>query len=546
MDRSLWLLAKLRFVALVRRWRKNLSGPRGIIMLVITASLLTPYLITVFVSPNAGLKPPQEEIRRYAPLGIFAFTVASLLFSGGEQALYYSPAEVTFLFAGPYRRRQLLAFKLITTVLLCLTSAFFFAGMTKAISAKLASGFLGSFALILFLQLLQMVVGLASSTVGVLAWSRGRRLLVTAVVVVVGLAIASVGGDLGGAGPLEALKKVEGSPVAWVVLTPFRWFVNCFTSERIWPDLALWGSLALLVDGVLLGLVFAFDASYLEAAAAKSARRFSKMQRMGAGGGAVRSSSGRASGRFRFRPPAVPWWGGVGPNFWRQMTGAVGDPGRLAGVVAMISMVPIIMIFVSPRGARQAEPLPYLAMGVIAWLSIILSVLVPYDFRGDIDVMEELKSLPIPPSRLALGQVLTPTLLATLAQSIAMLIVINGLGGDRLVAWAFLAFLLPVNLFFFAVENLLFLWYPSRLVAGQFDVVAVGRQMLFMLAKVLGLGLGAGLAALVGAGVYFATGRQVVPALALAWLTLSASALALIPLVGVAFRNFDVAGDIPA
>ena len=116
------------------------------------------------------------------------------------------------------------------------------------------------------------------------------------------------------------------------------------------------------------------------------------------------------------------------------------------------------------------------------------------------------------------------------------------------VAWAVLAFLLPVNLIFYAIENLLFLWYPSRVVAGQFDVMAIGRQMLFLLAKVARPGAWAsGLAALVGrrrllrwpAGVPAGAGRGLGghgrPA---PW--------RLVPLVGRAFARFDVTRDIPA
>ena len=546
MDRSLWLLMRLRVVALVRRWKKTLSRPKGIIMAVVTALVFVPWFFSIIVSARIDVKPPLEQIRRFAPLGLFAFTIASLLFSAGEQALYYSPAEVSFLFAGPYRKRQLLGYKLFTTVLLCLFSALFFTLMSTMVSPKLISAFVGSFVVILFLQTLQMVVGLAANTLGALAWSRGRRLVLAGLVVVVGLAIVSVGRELGGAGPLAALQRVERSTVAWFVLTPFRWFVLGFTAERVWPDLVLWSSLGLMVDAALLGLIFALDASYLEAASASSAKRFAKLQKMGAGGGSVRMVGGRQTGRFRFRPPDAPWWGGVGPNFWRQMTGALGNPGRLVGVVAMVAATPIIMIAVAPRDGRQAEPIAYVCMGMIGWMSIILSILIPFDFRGDVDMMEELKSLPITPTRIAIGQLLTPTLVATVTQAIAMFAVIVGMKGTGVVAWTFLAFLLPVNFLFYAVENLLFLWYPTRIVAGQFDVMAVGRQVLFLLAKAIGLGVGLGLASLVGAGVYFLAGRNILPALVLAWFAMLGVALAAIPLVGQAFRKFDVTSDVPA
>ena len=546
MDRSLFLLMRLRLGGLLRRSKKTLTRPKGIVMAVITAMLFVPWLFSIVMTARINVKPPLEQIRLFAPLGLFVFTIGSLLFSAGEQALYYSPAEVTFLFAGPYRKRQILGYKLFTMVLLCLFSALFFALTSAMISPSLMSAFVGSFFLILFLQALQMVLGLAGSTLGALAWNRGRRLIAFGLVAVVGVAIASVGRELSGLGLLEVLQKVERSPVTSTILIPFRWFVLAFTAERVWPDLVQWSALCAALDLVLLGLVVALDASYLEAASTASARRFARLQRLGGGGGGVRSMGKRPTGRFRFRPPDPPWWGGVGPNFWRQMTSALGDPGRLIGVLIMITMVPMLMVFVVPANPRQAAVLSYVCLGMIAWMSIVLSMLVPFDFRGDVDLMEELKALPIPPNRLALGQLLTPTLIATSIQAIAAFMVSASLGGFGIVAWTFLAFLPPVNFLFYAVENLLFLWYPSRIIPGQFDVMAMGRQILFMMGKMLGLGIGLGLAVMVGAIVYFVSGRYPIPAIVASWLAMVACALALLPLVGQAFTRFDVSRDIPA
>ena len=58
-----------------------------------------------------------------------AVICASFLDAGcrrGERALYFSPAEVAFLIAGPYRKRHLLAYKLFITLALCSVSAAFF------------------------------------------------------------------------------------------------------------------------------------------------------------------------------------------------------------------------------------------------------------------------------------------------------------------------------------------------------------------------------------------------------------------------------------
>ncbi|WP_435010322.1 putative ABC exporter domain-containing protein [Tundrisphaera lichenicola] len=546
MDRSLLLLMHLRNRAALRRLKKTLSTPKGIAMGAITAALFIPWLMSIVVTAQAGVRAPVEYVQRFGPLCLFVFTVGSLLFSGGEQALYYTPAEIAFLFAGPYRKRELLAYKLVLTGFLSVFSALFFTLASMSISPRLFSAFVGSILTIFFLQVLQMAVGLGVSTLGALASSWGRRLVLVALIILIGLAALSAGHDLGSGGMFEALARIERSPIIFALLSPFRWFILAFTAERIWPDLVRYAALGLVVDVALVALVFALDASYLEAVSSSSARRFAKMQKMGGGGGGIRSMNTRKSGRFRFRPPAVPWWGGVGPNFWRQMTTALGDPGRLITVLGMLSTVPLIMIFFVPRDGPKAEPIPYVCMGMIAWMSIILSFLLPYDFRGDIDIMEELKTLPIAPNSMALGQVLTPTLVATCSQALAMAVVMVGFKELSMATWAVLLFLFPVNLIFYSVENLLFLWYPSRVVAGQFDVMAVGRQMIFLLAKVVGLAVSVGLAGLAGFLAFLITGRSLTASLGVAWVVLSASALGLIPLVGLAFSRFDVSRDVPA
>lgn len=543
MDRSLWLLTLLRTKGTLRRWKKTFTRPKGIILGVFTALLLSSWLFSIGATMRLGIHPPLEQIRRFAPLGLFAFTILSLFTSAGEQALYFSPAEVAFLFAGPYRKRQLIGYKLFVTLALCGVSSLFFALGGRMMSPNAASAFVGSLLLILFFQLSQMVLGLAASTAGAMAWSRSRKILLAALFVLAGAALASAGWSMGGAPSFEALERVERSPILAVALAPFRWFVMTFTAEKA-ADLALYGSLCLMVDAALVAAIFALDASYLEAASSASARRFARMRRMMSGGGGVRPGT-RTMGRFRFRPPSVPWWGGVGPNFWRQMTVALGDPKRLLGLLAMLAFMPIIFGAIGTREPKSAGVLLYVSLGTILWMSISLSVILPFDFRGDIDVMEELKTLPIAPTRLALGQILTPTLVASLAQAVAMTGAIAALGAPDPAIWSCLAFLLPVNLTFFAVENLLFLWYPSRVVAGQFDIMAIGRQILLLLGKVIGLGLGIGLAALAGGLAYFLT-RGLGPTLVVGWAVMMASGLALVPLVGLAFARFDVSRDIPA
>src|SRR5207248_11316787 len=75
-------------------------------------------------------------------------------------------------------------------------------------------------------------------------------------------------------------------------------------------------------------VVFLLDAHYLEAAATSSERIYTHIQRMRRGE-AVGMGWRRGPGKARFSLPDLPWWGGVGPNLWRQLTTALRSLGRL-------------------------------------------------------------------------------------------------------------------------------------------------------------------------------------------------------------------------
>jgi hypothetical protein len=192
------------------------------------------------------------------------------------------------------------------------------------------------------------------------------------------------------------------------------------------------------------------------------------------------------------------------------------------------------------------------------WLTFMLTALVPFDFRGDVDRLATLKALPIPAWRLTIGQLLTPSLILSFLQwlVLACLLVIALVGGagsdgegERLgtVVLMLVAalFVFPFNFLLFGLENLLFLLLPVRIMAttpGDFQ--AVGRNVLFFFGKGLGIVLVAGMAILVGLVVGLVS-HSAILAVAAAWLVVAGSGAALVPVVAVAFTHFDVGRDTP-
>jgi hypothetical protein len=243
--------------------------------------------------------------------------------------------------------------------------------------------------------------------------------------------------------------------------------------------------------------------------------------------------------------PMLPWWGGVGPALWRQLTSAARHPDRFV-VLVVLYLSPLVPLFLI-KGARAAANIDIrLGVAMVAYLSTLAaSLVVGFDFRADIDRMDTLKALPLAPSALVVGELAVPVLMLTAAQS-ACLVLAALMRGDPAYLVDFLVFLLPFNALLVEVESVLFLWYPLRMLPGSMmDFSAMGRQFLLMFAKLLAIGLSAGVAIGLGALGYYLVAPSWVLALAIAWLVMLGFAAALIPLVVSAFLQFDVAHDCP-
>jgi hypothetical protein len=419
------------------------------------------------------------------------------------------------------------------------------------------AGFVGLLLMFLFMQLFTMAVSLAASAVGARLFSAGRRVAFVAVVAAVALVVWQSGiqparGDWRGF--LEATEK---TPAYQYASAPLRWFILAFTADS--PlNLALYGGLALLVDLALLGVVVAVDAQYQEASAAASARLFARIQRMRRGGP---FASVPAGGKAGFSLPMPPWLGGVGPIFWRQLTGALRDRNRLIMLALIFGVALTAPAFLIGRDPEAAGALLPALGGGLFFMSVLMTTLVPFDFRGDVDHIATLKSLPIPAWRLALGQLLTPVLLYTLVQWAALAVLQAALGRPEPWLLAAAAFALPFNYLLFGVENLMFLLFPVRLlVATPGDFQAMGRNVLMQVAKggsLLTAGcVAAGFALLaylltggrlegVNGGDLTLTGGNFWLATAAGWVPTATAAFALTPLIGLAFQRFDVSRETP-
>jgi hypothetical protein len=557
-SRALVLLIALQMRGWGRYLGRNLRTVRGAITALIGGGFFVMWLTAIRLATAGTARVDPDALRRYGPAVLLFYCLMNVFVSTGERAIYFSPGEVNFLFAGPFGRREILAYKIVLTLLVGISSTLVFTMIVRMHANLFVAAYVALLLAILFQQLFGMADNLIATSVGARAYSRGRRVIL-GVVLTLGVLALLQSGLIRQWPPRDLLASVSATPVWQAIATPLRWFFEAFLAERVWPDLAAYAGLAMLVNLGLLGVVFALDAHYLEAAAASSARIYSQIQRFRRGGMAAAGQGGSA----RFGVPDLPYWGGIGPVLWRQLTTAVRGLGRLVVVFALIGAFVIFPML--SQGDNGDDRAPVLVLGaLVVWLTMFLTQLVPFDFRGDVDRMAALKSLPLAAWRLALGQMLAPVLLVSCVQwaTLAAAGALRPEEAGHLLALA--AFTPPFNFLLFALENLLFLRFPMRVMASApGDFQAIGRNLLFMMAKLalLGaVGLGAGIVGLfawflarfllaTSAGS-FETGELERIALrtgfAAGWLVVSLSGLALVPLVAWAFKAFDVGRDIPA
>src|SRR5262249_26284058 len=150
------------------------------------------------------------QVRRYGPAFLVLYCLVNVLLTSGERALYFNPAEVNFLFSGPFSRRQLLAYKITSSFVIALPSTLILAALLQVHASWFVAAYVGLVLMFLFLQLFAIAVNLLATTAGAQLYSRGRKLTLVAVLVLLGLGVWQAGRGLAWEGSVgELLARLE-------------------------------------------------------------------------------------------------------------------------------------------------------------------------------------------------------------------------------------------------------------------------------------------------------------------------------------------------
>jgi hypothetical protein len=540
MDPALLRLLAMRTRGALRLRLMQLFSLRGALFLVALGGILwltiatgnTVPTETLLVGASLDSAAVRAQIETFMPLALFGMTLLTVALTTGP-SFHFSPSEINLLFVGPFSRRDLLLYKFIAYAAGAALSAALLLPFAQSEAGSAFATFSAAFLTLLFVQLNSAAAGMAWQALqgNRLARLKWPAMALVCAVALVALVHAWVTPDRSMSGLLSDLRH---SLIGSILLLPYIVFAELFLARTETSDLALWAMLAVLINGLLLWTVIRLDRHTSEQALLEHTRLSDRWERMRQGG------SFWATERSEVRSiRSAPTLGGLGPIAWRQAIKSVRNSAKLIAIFMAFGACagPLSSIAgVSPT-SEHGLVMIFFFFGFILPRSLIC------DFRGDLSRMETYKTLPIPPWRISMGQLVVQVLLS---YAVALVMIASFLVfGDRLatsVALVLAAFALPLTLLLYAVENTIFLLFPAKPIPmGRADFEFLGRSLIEFILKTVVILVAAALAFGVGVLLFTTLGSTLFLAGLASWATLTLIAGLATFGTQFAFRRFVVA-----
>ncbi len=395
---------------LLRRLKNGLfrlrERPGRLIAIVLLVAL---FLLTVVM--GRSMADPQASARMPVLVSLLALYLMLSFFGGlGEPGPILPPADVDFVLPGPFRRREILAYHLMRNYAQMLVVGLFYSLFLGA--AETPNPVLAYVGVVLCLVVAtQLQTGMTMLTASVSERVFGRLRLVSRILLVGVLAVAAVLAVAGLAGASDVsgtLRTVMNSPVARVLFYPAVAVKDLAMAPTVGAALLpLLGLIACVVG--TFALVLLFPVNFVETAATRLDRKHR-----------LETAASSRTRRATYARNALVV--GAGAVTWLN---ALTLRRRLRMVVGAVVMLLFVMLFAGVRSAQEGRgDLP-----PVLFLLAVFPLLahMPLGFKGHRDYLEAFKTLPVHPTRLALAEVLVPTLVLWVLQaSIVTVLVIAG------------------------------------------------------------------------------------------------------------------------
>ncbi len=543
---ALWKLIRMKWRGGFRQmWRsmKTLRGAVqvGFILLMMAYGIGSMYFVGhMSASAPAAASMVIDRIRDVVAFALFAFTTWAMLFSTGEATVYFTASEVAFLFPAPFQRRHLLTYKLLQSLFGVTFLSLMFSLMFARSGIAWLGGFVGTALTLVFIQLLTMNVAFVRLVLEAKFNVLIRRVLGYSVSVWVLIAVTQMVMNAP-SGDFAALAISFRSSMAgrWL-LAPFDVFARMILASDL-ASFSISTSLVLVVDASLLAMAYRMDGLSLEAALAISEKLTARIK-LAQTKGAWHMFGSPTSQVARRKIRRLPFWKGIGPIVWQRLTTNLRTSLKLFWLLGAAVVLGGGLAFT----IHHKEPgQPLAAAGAGVGVMVYLSFLISMSLQNDIERVGYLKSLPLRPVVIVLGELLGFVGLLSAVQGTFFLALCGLL--PSMAGWLIGAAVLslPLNFMLFAIDKLIFYLYPTRMAKGApGDFQNAGRQMFFVFLKMLLL-----FGSLTLVGVAVIPGAMLsspllaaIPAVAV----LLIECAGLVPLLTYAFHRFDPSVDTPA
>jgi len=536
---ALFKLIGLLWRGSARQFRNSLKTARGLVMTGFIVSMIVYGIGSLYFVTHVAGKTPKiggifNDVQNdFLTLGLFVFTSGILLFSTGEATIFFTASEAAFLFPAPISRKQLVAYKLFNSLLGIMTVSLFFACFSTPSFSMLVPRLVGTLMTISFLQLLTMNVAFTRQLLEEKTSVLLRRSLGAVLAVAVLLALFQTSTTVQDLDVLKLSKAFQSSFAGRWMLAPFQLFTLMLRAPD-WTTFLPYGSLILLLDLVLLTLVFRLDALSLESAMATSEKltaRLKMVQSKGVWQALARANPSVAKRKIQ----QLPYWGGIGPVVWQKLTTTFRSSNKLFWLLTAAIAGAATLVYFMSRAKSPPHVPPIVGSIGMAYMSLLICL----SIQNEIERVGFLKSLPLSAMAVVLGELLGFVVLLSVIQSLFIAILAGCFPAAATWLWCGALLTFPLNFLLFGVDKLVFYIYPTRMAKGTpGDFQAAGKQMVFMMMKMLILGGAAlivGLASLPGALLF----QSPVVAAATAAIVLVIECLVLVPFLIAAYDRFD-------
>lgn len=547
MNAGLAYLLRASFRGFFRRIWRRMRTLRGFVSTVFGALFFALLLASQVwaMAYDRGTVPDHDELVLTVSVLLLALMVPSLVTA---DAPFFWPQEVQFLFPAPLTRGELLLYQMLRSGWVQALSGLWLGlmAMRTAIHplASLATGLMA----MIYIFVLSHLLGLVKLAVGDRLPAPARAAVKPALALAAGAAVFAFYRRTQAVGVGDAVGEAFASTWLRVAILPARPLGETFAA-RSWGEGLAWGglTLALIVGAAAASMASGVD--YRERSLVSSAKRFERLRRMRASRTGYAASTGPA--RRRLPVPALAFLGRAAPLARRQVFELGRGLRTLWGLLFTAGLAffyVVVMPGLMDDGGDGSAGAPGVTLVVLVIVFPLLgSAGLSIDFRRDLERMAYLRSLPLPPMAVAVGQVFTAAVVIALV-NLALLACAAALAEWRVapdLAAVAAAGAVPVAWLAVALENWLFLLFPTRTQAdGGQQNAFMGKQILKMLFKMALLGVVALAAGLAGAGgAWLAGGWGAAAGVVLIVLLACAGATALL---ARAYSGFDLTVDSPA